>query len=106
MRPTRAPRRSTIVLVAIVELKWIVLSAPRKAGSFSPTAFAAASMHASKPIVRSCGVVSTFTWTVCSPSETKPSVNVPPVSMLIAYERTVISLHSGSGCSPGCAVPA
>ncbi len=80
--PIRGPLPSAMMLVAIVADQRITATCASSAvGSSNPSCFAPSFRHSKKQTVKSCGVVSTLTGVTVTPSENRPSVSVPPMSM-------------------------
>src|SRR3954453_6232796 len=87
--PMRGPLRSAMMLVAIVADQRITDTCASSAfGSGNPSCFAPSFRHSKKQTVKSCGVVSALTGVTVRPSENRPSVIVPPMSMSTVYGRT------------------
>ena len=81
-RPIRGPLRSAMMLVAIVADQRITATCASSAVRSSKPSWRAPSFrHSKKQTVKSCGVVSTLTGVTVVPSENRPSVSVPPMSM-------------------------
>src|SRR4051795_11946981 len=86
--PMRGPLRSAMMLVAIVADQRITDTCASSAfGSGNPSCRAPSFRHSKKQTVKSCGVVSTLTGVTLAPSENRPSVSVPPMSISTVYGR-------------------
>src|SRR4051794_6430705 len=90
-----------MMLVAIVADQRITATCASSAVRFSnPSCFAPSFRHSKKQTVKSCGVVSTLTGVTVRPSENRPSVSVPPMSMSTVYGRArVPALGAAAGAA-------
>src|SRR3954452_12277917 len=68
--------------------------------SANPSCRAPSRKHSKKHTVKSCGVVSTLTGVTLVPSENRPSVSVPPMSMSTVYGRAPVR---SAPATPGAA---
>src|SRR3954451_23620897 len=104
--PMRGPLRSAMMLVAIVADQRITDTCASSAfGSGNPSCRAPSFRHSKKQTVKSCGVVSTLTGVTLAPSENRPSVSVPPMSMSTVYGRArVRSVPPTAGAAWAAAV--
>ena len=90
IRAVRGPNRVPWTLALVFPIPYFLMvadqritatCASRSVRSVKPSCRAPSFRHSKKHTVKSCGVVSTLTGVTLVPSENRPSVSVPPMSM-------------------------